>query len=86
LFGIIIPAELGLTHDPNPELDVSVALAAGWVPRSGMNYAVKSRLLLSFLESVPEVSAKLKTPKTTEDKFESAVKSVQDAAALVLVY
>ena len=29
-----------------------------------VNYAVKSSLLLSFLESVPEVAAKLKEPKS----------------------
>ena len=51
-----------------------------------VNYAVKSSLLLSFLESVPEVSAKLKEPLTAERKFEDVVKSAQDAAVLVLVY
>ena len=51
-----------------------------------MNYAVKSSLLLSFLESVPDVSATLKAPVTTDRKFEEVVKSAQDAAVLVLVY
>jgi hypothetical protein len=54
-----------------------------------VNYAVKSSLLLSFLESVPAVSAKLKAPKslqTATPKFEDVVKSSQDAAILVLVY
>ena len=51
-----------------------------------MNYAVKSSLLLSFLESVPVVSAKLKVPVTADRKFEEVVKSAQDAAVLVLVY
>jgi hypothetical protein len=41
---------------------------------------------LSFLESVPEVSAKLKAPVTVDRKFEDVVKSAQDAAVLVLVY
>jgi hypothetical protein len=41
---------------------------------------------LSFLESVPDVSAKLKVPNTKEEKFEDVVKSTQDAAVLVLVY
>jgi hypothetical protein len=31
-----------------------------------LNYAVKSSLLLSFLESVPEVDAKRKAPNTKE--------------------
>ena len=44
----------------------SAALAASGVPQGGMNYAVKSGLLLSFLESVPDVSAKLKAPSTKD--------------------
>ena len=54
-----------------------------------MNYAAKSSLLLSFLESVPDVAAKLKEPKslqTATPPFEEVVKSAQDAAVLVLVY
>jgi hypothetical protein len=51
-----------------------------------LNYAVKSSLLLSFLESVPAVSAKLKAPNTVDEKFEELVKSAQAAAVLVLVY
>ncbi len=49
-------------------------------------YAVKSSFLLSFLESVPDVSAKLKAPNTADEKFEDVVKSAQQAAVLVLVY
>ena len=51
-----------------------------------MNYAVKSSFLLSFLESVPEVSAKLKEPNMGERKFEDVVKDAEKAAVLVLVY
>ena len=51
-----------------------------------VNYAVKSSYLLSFLESVPEVSAKLKEPNIKEMKFEDVVKSAEQAAVLVLVY
>ena len=47
---------------------------------------VKSSLLLSFLESVPDVVSKLKAPNTADEKFEDVVKSAQDAAVLVLVY
>ena len=50
-----------------------------------MLYAVKSSLLLSFLESVPEVMSKLKEPNTKEESFEEVVKSAEDAAVLVLV-
>src|ERR1035437_2793977 len=68
------------------KLNASAALAASGVPQSGMNYAVKSIFLLSFLESVPAFSAKLKSPNTVDEKFSDVVKSAQDAALLVLVY
>ena len=68
------------------KLDASVALAATGALPENVNYAVKSSFLLSFLESVPAVSAKLKEPITADRKFEDVVKSAQDAAALVLVY
>jgi hypothetical protein len=45
-----------------------------------LNDAVKSSLLLSFLESVPDVASKLKEPLTAERKFEDVVKSAQEAA------
>jgi len=51
-----------------------------------VNYAVKSSFLLGFLESVPEVSAKLAEPNPKERKFEDVVKSAEQAAVLVLVY
>jgi hypothetical protein len=51
-----------------------------------VNYAVKSGYLLSFLESVPEVYAKLKDANTKEIKFEEVVEKTKQAAVLVLVY
>jgi TPR repeat protein len=68
------------------KLDASVALAASGALPENVNYAVKSSFLLSFLESVPAVSAKLKELVTADRKFEDVVKSAQDAAVLVLVY
>jgi TPR repeat protein len=68
------------------KLDASVALAASGALPENVNYAVKSSLLLSFLESVPAVSAKLKAPNTADEKFSDVVKSAQSAAVLVLVY
>jgi S1-C subfamily serine protease len=74
------------------KLDAGAALAAsGALPEvladgHQLNYAVKSGLLLSFLESVPAVSVKLKAPVTADRKFEDVVKSAQGAAVLVLVY
>lgn len=61
----------------------------GYVQQSreeNVNYAVKSSLLLSFLESVPDVANKLKESNTKDENFEEVVKSAQDAAVLVLVY
>ena len=62
------------------------ALASSGALPENVNYAVKSSYLLSFLESVPEVSAKLKEPNTKEKKFEEVVKEAEQAAVLVLVY
>ena len=68
------------------KLDAGVALAASGALPENVNYAVKSSLLLSFLESMPDVDAKLKVPNTADQKFEEEVKSAQNAAVLVLVY
>jgi uncharacterized protein len=68
------------------KLDASAALAMSGSLPENVNYAVKSSLLLSFLESVPEVADKLKQPNTADEKFKDVVKSAQDAAVLVLVY
>ena len=68
------------------KLDAKVALEATWSLPENVNYAVKSSLLLSFLESVPDVAAKLKEPNTKDESFENVVKSAQAAAVLVIVY
>jgi S1-C subfamily serine protease len=68
------------------KLSARAALATGGALPENVNYAVKSSFLLGFLESVPEVSAKLKEPNTKERKFEDVVKSAEQAAVLVLVY
>ena len=62
------------------------ALAASGALPENVNYAVKSSFLLGCLESVPEVSAKLKEPETKERRFEEVVKAAEQAAVLVLVY
>src|ERR1035438_5173100 len=51
------------------KLDASAALAATGSLPENVNYAVKSSLLLSFLESVREVAAKLKEPNTKDESF-----------------
>jgi hypothetical protein len=67
-------------------LSAKAALESSGALQENVNYAVKSSFLLSFLESVPAVAAKLKEPLTADRKFEDVVKSAQDAAVLVLVY
>jgi S1-C subfamily serine protease len=68
------------------KLDAKTALDATGALPENVNYAVKSSLLLSFLESVPDVDSKLKVPNLKDEKFEDVVKSAQEAAVLVLVY
>jgi S1-C subfamily serine protease len=68
------------------KLDASAALAVSGALPENVNYAIKSSLLLNFLESVPGVEAKLKTANTADEKFEDMVKTAQAATALVLVY
>jgi len=67
------------------KLSQQAALATSGALAENVNYAVKSSYLLSFLESVPEVAAKLKDANTKERKFEDVVKSVEQATVLVLV-
>jgi hypothetical protein len=67
-------------------LSARAALAASGSLPENVNYAVKCSHLLSFLESVPEVAAKLKEANTKEMKFEEVVKTAEQAAVLVLVY
>jgi len=68
------------------KLSQKAALATSGTLAENVNYAVKSSYLLSFLESVPDVAAKLKDPNTRDRKFEDVVKSVEQATVLVLVY
>jgi serine protease Do len=68
------------------KLSATSALATTGALPENVNYAVKSSLLLSFLESVPDVASKLKEPNTKEQNFEDVVKLAQGAAVLVLVY
>ena len=68
------------------KLSAKVALLASGALPENVNYAVKSSFLLSFLESVLEVSAKLKQPKTENPKLEDVVEEVKRASALLVVY
>ena len=72
------------------KLSARAALKATGALPENVNCAIKSSYLLSFLESVPEMPAKLKEPKSlqtaTARKFEDVVKDTEQAAVLVLVY
>ena len=84
--GALVDARGNVVGIVAAKLDAAAALAATGSLPENVNYAVKSSLLLSFLESVPDVDAKLKEPNAKDESFEEAVKSAQDAAVLVLVY
>ena len=63
----------------------TAAVATSGVLPENVNYAVKSSFLLSFLESEPEVSAKLKEANITDRSFHDVVNFVERTAVLVLV-
>jgi len=68
------------------KLSAKATLATSGALPENVNYAVKSSFLLSFLESVPEVAARLREPNLKDRKFEDVVKAAEQAAVLVLVY
>ena len=68
------------------KLSQKAAIATTGTLAENVNYAVKSSYLLSFLESLPEVAAKLKEPSAKERKFEDVVKSVEQATVLALAH
>jgi TPR repeat protein len=84
--GALVDAAGNVVGIVSAKLDAATALAASGALPENVNYAVKSSFLLSFLESVPGVEAKLKAPNTKDESFEDVVKQAQDAAVLVLVY
>ena len=67
-------------------LSVKAALVTSGALPQNVNYAVKSSFLLGFLESVPEVAAKLKEPNAKDMKFDDVVEHAKEATVLVLVY
>ena len=75
----LIPAGRGLSKAP------IIGNPPSALPEN-VNYAVKSSFLLGFLESVPDVAAKLKEPNTKDTKFDDVVEKARKAAALVVVY
>jgi TPR repeat protein len=68
------------------KLNQNAALATSGTLAENVNYAVKSSFLLSFLEAIPAVGAKLKEPEGKARRFEDLVEDVERSTALVLVY
>jgi len=68
------------------KLDEQAALASTGHLAENVNYAVKSSCLITFLESLPAVTARLKRPNIGEPRFEDVVDDVQKATVRVLVY
>lgn len=61
--------------------DVATYESSGALPQN-VNYAVKGSFLKSFLNGVPELAGKLKSPQKVKDK-EAAIRAVESAAVLV---
>ncbi len=68
------------------KLSQKAALATSGELAENVNYAVKSSYLLSFLESQPEVAAKLRDQNTKQRSFEDTMATVQKATVLVQIY
>ncbi len=68
---------IGMISDPDPSGNPS---KNGLMP----DYAVKGSFLVSFLDSVPEVAAKLKKPATNKRGLEDSVKAVRAASVKVI--
>ena len=68
------------------KLSHKAALVISGALPENVNYAVKSSFLLGFLESVPELTPKLREPNTADVKFADLVEQTKQASALVTVY
>src|SRR5690606_5923985 len=65
----------------------SVAIRTSGAIAQNVNYATKSSLLATVLESIPEISPKLKAPHDSGNrKFEDVVSETQPAVAMILAY
>ena len=66
--------------------DLKTWKLTGSLPQN-VNYALKSSVIISFLENRPEARANRRTPSLSrERRFEEVVREAQEAVVLVLVY
>lgn len=68
------------------KLDSATAVVTTGALPENVNYAVKSSLVLNLLESIPEISSKLRQPLTNNRKFEDVVNGVEESSVLILAY
>ena len=73
----IIAARLG---------DIATLKVTGSLPQN-LSYALKGSIVTAFLQTMPEMSAKLKAPRPTTDRPIAEVEAeVEQAIVLVTVY
>jgi S1-C subfamily serine protease len=84
--GALVDEHCNVVGVVSAKLSAKAALATSGALPENVNYAVKSTFLLSFLESLPEVAAKLKEPNAKDMKSDEVVEQAKKAAVLVLVY
>jgi TPR repeat protein len=67
-------------------IDLEKAFESDGIVPQNVNYAIKSIYLSRLLESVPEVSGKLKPPGTKEKTAEEIAGAAEQSSVLILVY
>lgn len=65
--------------------DMATLRITGSLPQN-VNYALKTSFIIAFLETLPDIAAKLKEPETRARKFEDVVKSAEQSTVLVVVF
>ena len=66
--------------------DLTALALTGSLPQN-VNYALKSGFVTAFLETVPEVAAKLKAPRSAKPRpFTEVVEEIRPSVVLITVY
>ncbi len=97
-FQISVPVQPGNSGGPLVDLrgnvigvvsmrmgDMRAFKLTGALPQN-VNYAIKSSVLNTFVQSLPPGTARLKAPGPADRNFEDIVREVEDAVAIVLGY